>query len=106
MDTNSTPTQLKGSERMYLRGLAHHLKPTVQVGKTGVSPNVLAALDEALEHHELIKVRFVDFKEQRKTLAQSMAQESGSALVGLVGNVAILYRQQSDPKKRKIKLAS
>ena len=106
METEHFQTRLKGSDRTYLRGLAHHLKPTVYVGKTGLAPNVRVAIEEALDHHELIKVRFADFKNQKKTLAHTIAQESGSALVGLVGHVAILYRQQRDPDKRKVKLPS
>lgn len=106
ISTSPDQAALKGSERKYLRGLAHHLKPLAQVGKTGLTPNVLAAIDEALEHHELIKVRFLDFKEQKRQLAQTIAAHSNSAIVGSVGHVFIFYRQHPEPEKRKVQLAS
>ncbi len=102
MATSAGPPTLTGAERKYLRGLAHHLDPVVHIGKTGLTPSVLSALDEALEHHELIKVRFQDFKDQKRELAQTIAQESRSAIVGSIGHVFIFYRQHPDPDKRKI----
>ncbi|MCZ6873608.1 MAG: ribosome assembly RNA-binding protein YhbY [bacterium] len=104
--TSSDQPPLKGSERKYLRGLAHHLKPFAQIGKTGLTPNVLTAIDEALEHHELIKVRFLDFKDQKQELAQAIASHSNSEIVGSVGHVFIFYRQHPEPEKRQVQLAS
>ena len=106
MTTPSEPRPLKGSERKYLRGLAHPLKPVVHVGKTGLTPNVLAAIDEALEHHELIKIRFQDFKDQKREFAETIAQESRSEVVGTVGHIVMFYRQQPDPEKREIRIPS
>ena len=51
-----------------LKAQAQRLKPTLKVGKVGLSPQFLAALDETLKHHELIKVKFDEFKEQKKEL--------------------------------------
>ena len=65
-----------------------HLK----IGKEGLSPQFLAALNDALKHHELVKVKFDDFKEQKKELAPQLAEKSGSHLVTRVGNVAVLFR--------------
>jgi RNA-binding protein len=104
MATSADTPTLTGAARKQLRGLAHHLEPVVHIGKTGVAPSVLAALDEALEHHELIKVRFQDFKDQKRQLAQTIAEESRSALVGSIGHVCMFYRQHPDPEKRKIRL--
>ena len=61
-------------------------------------------LDEALIAHELIKVKFMDFRDQKRELTEQLAAASGSALVGMIGNIAILYRQQQEPQKRKIAL--
>lgn len=97
---------LTGAERKYLRGLAHHLKPLAQIGKTGVTPNVLAAIDEALEHHELIKVRFLDFKDQKRQLSQTIADHVDGEIIGSVGHVFMFYRQHPDPEKRKVHLPS
>ena len=95
---------LKGADRKYLRGVAHHLKPIVRVGKQGVIDNLIATVDQALDAHELIKVKFVDFKEQRKELSLEIASRTQSELAGLVGNVAILYRQHPEEEKRKVRL--
>jgi RNA-binding protein len=96
--------KLKGSQRTYLRGLAHKLKPVVQVGRNGVSDDVLAAVREALDCHELIKLKFMEYKEQKDTLASQIAEQTDSELVGRIGNMAILYREQPDPERRKIVL--
>ncbi len=95
---------LKGSDRHYLRAIAHHLRPVVHIGKTGLTPRVLAAIDEALDHHELIKVRFQDYKAQKRELAQTITQASASEMIGAIGHVYMFYRQHSDPDKRTIPL--
>lgn len=96
--------RLKGSERTYLRGLAHHLKPVVFIGEQGVTDNVIQATDEALDTHELIKIRFNSYKEQKKTLAQEIEERTQSEMVGLIGHIAIFYRQHPDEDKRNIQL--
>jgi RNA-binding protein len=75
-----------------LKAKAQRLKATLKVGKEGLSPQFLAALDGVLQHHELVKVKFDEFKEQKKELAPQLAEKSGSHLVTRVGNVAVLYR--------------
>ncbi len=96
--------QLSGTQRKYLRGLAHKLRPVIQVGKNGISTELIKAVDEALNIHELIKVKFVDFKEDRKEFSQEIAERTSSETAGLIGNIAIFYRQQPDKEKRKITL--
>jgi len=96
--------KLKGSHRTYLRGLAHKLKPVIQVGRGGVSVEVLAAIDEALGCHELIKLKFMEFKEQKAELSRLIAERTASELVGRIGNMAIFYRQHPEEDKRRIKL--
>ncbi len=98
--------KLMGSDRRYLRSIAHHLQPVVHIGKTGVSANVLAEIDRALEQHELIKVRFLDFKEEKKTLAETIAVDTGSEVVGMVGHISMFYRQNPDPERRHIEIPS
>ncbi len=95
--------RLKGSEKKELRGLAHGLKPLVQVGKKGVTGELVASVDLALGDHELIKVRFLEFKGEKKALSQEIAEKTGSELVGLIGNIAVFFRQHPDPAKRKIR---
>jgi RNA-binding protein len=71
---------------------AQRLKATLKIGKEGISPQFLAALDETLKRHELVKVKFDDFKAQKKRLSPQLAEKSGSHLVTRVGNVVVLYR--------------
>lgn len=68
------------------------LKPTLKVGKEGLTPQFLAALDEALQHNKLLKVKFADLKEQKKELTPQLAEKTGSKLIMRVGNVVVLYR--------------
>ena len=56
--------ELTSSQCKYLRGLAHKKKPVVQVGQKGMTDALVKALDDALETHELIKIKFVDYKEK------------------------------------------
>ncbi len=97
---------IPGFQKRFLRGLAHSLKPVVFVGQKGVSPSLVKALDEALDRHELVKVKFLDSKEKAKK--QALIEQIGDAVpcnvVGLVGHMAIFYRQQADPDKRTIVL--
>jgi RNA-binding protein len=75
-----------------LKARAQRLKAALKIGKEGLSPQFLAALDEVLCHHELVKVKFDGFKEQKKELAPQLAENSRSHLVTRVGNVVVLYR--------------
>jgi len=75
-----------------LKAQAQRLKATLKVGKEGLSPQFLSALDDALKHRELVKVKFDEFKAQKKELSPQLAEKTGSHLVTRVGNVAVLYR--------------
>ena len=92
---------LTGAQRRHLRGLSHPLKPIVFVGEHGLSESVLAALDEALTSHELVKVRLRQPQDKRET-ARALAESSGAALCGVVGHTVVLFRP--DPEESKIPL--
>jgi RNA-binding protein len=83
-----------------LKAQAQRLKATLKVGKEGLSPQFLAALDEVLKHQELVKVKFDEFKEQKKELAPQLAEKSRSHLVTRVGNVVVLYRPKPVEEKQ------
>ncbi|HEX4644593.1 MAG TPA: YhbY family RNA-binding protein [Verrucomicrobiae bacterium] len=67
----------------------------LKVGKAGLSEGFLKSVDEALSHHELIKIKFAEFKEEKKTLAPLLAEKTESQLIMRVGNVAVLYRKKT-----------
>lgn len=97
---------LKGFEKKYLRGLAHDLRPLVLIGKEGLTDGIVRATGEALDLHELIKIKFNDFKlkDQKETITEELVVKTGSTLAGTIGHTAILYRPQADPEKRRIAL--
>ena len=97
-------TTLKGSQKKYLRGLANTLKPVVFIGKGGLTPQVFDAIDEALQKQELIKVKFIEFKEEKKEKSLEIEKKGNCTLAGLIGHVAIFYRQHPDKEKRIIRL--
>lgn len=96
--------KLKGSQRRYLRSLANQMKPVVFVGKSGLTDAVFTALDEALDDHELIKVRFLEHKDQKKSLSAEIETSCRCEMVGMVGHVALFYRRHPDAEKRTIDL--
>jgi RNA-binding protein len=98
--------ELSGSDRRHLRSLAHGLDPVVQIGAAGVTPGVIAALDRALSDHELVKVRIARERDERRALADALADETRSAVAGLIGHVAVLYRPAREPERRRIALPS
>ena len=101
---NTTRMALTNPQRKYLRGQAHHLDPAVMVGKQGVTDALIVAVNASLAAHELIKIRFIEFKERRKELTAEIAARTGSEVAGIIGHVAILYRQHPEPEKRKVQL--
>ncbi len=82
---------LDSHERKRLRGKAHHLEPIVQVGHAGITDGVVAQTAKALADHELIKVRFHE-PEDKRAMADQLAERTKSGLCGLVGHTVILYR--------------
>ncbi|MEI6712311.1 MAG: YhbY family RNA-binding protein [Verrucomicrobiota bacterium] len=84
--------ELTGAEKKELRSRAQLLEPVVRIGIAGKSEAVLRSLEEALDLHELVKLKFTEFKEEKKVLSAELAQETRSALVQVVGNVAVFYR--------------
>ena len=91
-ESDASAESLAGFQRKHLRKLAHDLKPVVSVGDGGVSEAVAKALDEALEHHELVKVKLHQ-PADKKAAAADLARAGHAELCGLVGHTVILYRR-------------
>lgn len=98
--------ELKGSQKKYLRGLAHNLNPSAFIGHKGITESLIDEIEIALEASELIKVKFNDFKEkdQKNSLIKEIAKSTKSHIAGMIGHVAILYRKNSDVEKQHIKI--
>ncbi len=97
---------LKGSQKKYLRGLAHSLKPLIIIGHDGITPSVIKFMEKVLYDHELVKVRFNKLKEEKKQLIEELSEATNSEVVGTIGNIAIFYKMNPEEDKRKIKVCS
>lgn len=90
------------SMKKQLKAMAHHLKPVAMVGKLGLTDSLIAAVDKDLTDHELIKIKFNDFKEEKDDITEKIVSATNSTHVSTIGNVAIVYRESSEPEKRNI----
>ena len=94
------PIALTGAQKRHLRGLGHHLRAVVQVGKGGLTDALAAAVDQALTDHELIKVRVGrESPDCRDEAAEALATKLGAELVQVLGGTVLLYRRHpTEPK--------
>lgn len=92
---------LNGKQRRYLRSLGHHLHAVVQVGDNGVSEGVISATAQALETHELVKVRIADEREGREAAIEQLAEGTGSEVAQVLGRTVLLFKRRA--KKPAIK---
>jgi RNA-binding protein len=83
---------LNNSQLRKFKATAQSLEPMLKVGKAGLSEGFIRSVDVALAQHELVKIKFVEFKDQKKELAPQLAEKTGSHLVMRVGNVMVLHR--------------
>lgn len=92
---SESSSTLTGAQKRALKSRAQLLEAVIRIGQSGVTDALLQSLDKALSQHELVKVRFADFKEERKTLAPKLAERTSSALIQQVGNVAVFFRKRA-----------
>lgn len=99
-------TAINSKQKKYLRGLAHNLTPAAYVGQKGLTANLVSEVETALTAHELVKVRFNDFKEReaKKEIIEAITQQTHAEFVGIIGHIALLFRAHQDEAKREIKL--
>ena len=94
--------KLSSAKRSYLRGHAHHLEPVVLIGKNGITDGTIESVNKALETRELIKIKFREYKDEKKILSHQLAESTESHIVGTIGHTVILFRQNPDPEKQNI----
>ncbi|NTS75342.1 ribosome assembly RNA-binding protein YhbY [Catenovulum sp. SM1970] len=91
--------QLSNKQKQHLKNLAHSLKPLVQLGSNGLTEGVIAEIDNALGHHELIKVKVpTDDREEKKLIMDAIVRETGAEQIQVIGHTQVLFKQ-SDEKK-------
>nr|WP_314740158.1 ribosome assembly RNA-binding protein YhbY [uncultured Haemophilus sp.] len=90
---------LTTKQRQFLKGLAHHLSPVVMLGGNGLTEGVLAEIDNALNHHELIKVKIAGAdREVKQLIIDAIVRETKAVNVQTIGHILVLYRQSDDKK--------
>lgn len=103
--TKQRPPSLSGKQRRHLRALGHHLHPVVQVGHQGLTDAVVAAVDEALDLHELVKVKVgQNSDEEADDAGEALETRLGCHAVQQVGRVLVVFREHEDPERRRIDL--
>ena len=91
---------LSPSQKRYLRGLTHDLKPVIMTGNKGVTPALLKEFSGALEHHELIKVKLgSDDRDERAAQITQLAESAQAEVVQSIGRVACFYRRNDEQPK-------
>jgi len=92
---------MKGSHRAELRSEAHHLSATVHVGQHGLSPALIASLDDSLRTHELVKVKLGKNADAKpKDAAAELATATASEVIQVIGRTATFFRENADLKKK------
>ena len=93
---------LSSSERKYLRSQAHHLEPVVLIGKNGIKDGTIESINKVLQTRELIKIKFREFKDEKLSLSEKIAELTNSQVIGVIGHRVIIFRQNPDSDKRQI----
>ena len=93
------PTVLTSAQTRFLRGQAHDLRAMLQVGGKGITETLVAEIDLALEHHELIKIKVgAEDREARDAMIDEIVKRADAALVQRIGHTAVLYRPSKDKR--------
>ena len=88
---------LTNKDKQELKSRAHHLKPVIRIGNNGLSENVIAETNNALNTHELIKVHIEhDERDVRQEAAEFLATKTDALLVQKIGKIFVLYRENTE----------
>jgi len=92
--------KLSSKDKSYLKGLAHHLKPILQIGKGGVEANFIENMEATLESHELIKIKVLESSsDDKEVLVQKIEKATGGHVVQIIGKTLLYYRPfRKDPQ--------
>ena len=96
--------ELTSKQRKNLEKIAHDLQPVVIVGGAGVTDGLVSMVDNSLAAHELIKVKFNEYKDEIRELTADLCEKTDATLVRIIGFTAILFREAEEEEDRKIKL--
>ena len=89
---------LTNKQKQFLKGLAHPLKPIIQLGANGLTEGVIAEIEQALSHHELIKVKVPsDDREEKALIMDAIVGETKSHKVQTIGHILVIYKASKEP---------
>jgi RNA-binding protein len=91
---------MRGKDRAALRAEAHHLDVVVHVGQGGITPALLASVDDVLRTRELVKAQVAKGGElSAREAAEAIAPETGAEIVQVIGRTFTLYRHNPELKR-------
>lgn len=96
--------ELTSKQRKILEKAAHDLQPVVIVGGAGVTEGVISMVANSLKAHELLKIKFNEYKDEKVELTTYICSQCNATLVRIIGNVAILYKEAEKKEDRKYSL--
>lgn len=92
--------KLTSKQRAYLMGLASNIDPVFQIGKASLTPEGTAAIGEAFNTRELIKISVLkNCFDDPAELARMVAERTHSTVVQVIGKKIVLYKESKDHKK-------
>lgn len=90
---------LSNKQIQHLKGVAHSLKPVVLLGSNGLTEAVVAEIDYALNHHELIKVKIsTQDRETKQLIIDAIIRETNSTKIQAIGKTLAIFRQSAEKK--------
>ena len=92
--------ELTSKQRKEFEKAAHDLQPVVIVGGAGVTDGLVKMVNDSLSAHELIKIKFNDYKDEKVELTDRICMETEATLIRIIGNVAILFRENPEKDEK------
>lgn len=92
--------EINAKQRKFLEKNAQGLNALVQIGGAGVTENQISQISRLLDEHELIKIKFNEFKDEKRDLSTEISEKTDATFVRLIGNVLILYRPAKEVEDR------
>ena len=93
--------EISSKNKQKLKGLSHSIKPTIIIGKEGILKGTINSIINILEHKELIKIKFNAHQDEKDSIAKKIEDSCKAIIIGQIGNIIILFKQNSDVDKRK-----
>lgn len=92
--------ELTSKQRKLYEKQAHNLEPIVLIGQGGITDNVIYQVSNALKTHELIKIKFNEYKDDKHEISKLIEEKTDSTLIRIIGNIAIFYKEIPQDDKR------